>query len=85
MIVTLQLAGGSSYGWGDPERFPSMRAAMAYAVAFWANKGRIATPCAEDCAFRFYRCAPEGINPRDPYPDEVWTRGPRGGVRREAC
>ena len=84
MIVTLQLAGGMSYGWGEYERFDSIAAAKEYALAFWDNWDG-STPCAEGCEFRLYLCAPEGVNKRDPYPDEVWTRGKRGGVVRSRC
>ena len=76
------MVGGSSYGADDkPETFTSVAAAREYVLAFWANFDG-STPCAENVEFHWYGCPAENVNRQDPYPDEVWTRGPRGGVAR---
>lgn len=79
---SLWMVGGSSYSAADaPTVFRSV-AAKEHADEFWTNWNGD-TPCAGDVVFHFFRCASEAIRRRDPYPDEVWSRSARGGVRRD--
>ena len=90
--VTMMWHGGSGYAtpcYEDAERFPSITEAER---AFRCRvNGDPRYPCCysdtvEDGgpqAWIFIGTTPEElVELRDPYPDEVWDFGPRGGFRR---
>lgn len=68
----MMLVGGCNYASADrPTSFPSLAAAKRHADWFLQD-------LAEDCEFLGFIGAP--IDDRDPCPDFIIRRGPRGGL-----
>ena len=82
--------GGSGYA---PAALDDLEQFDTIAEAMWSFSARTHDsyyPCCYDdtpedggpTAHVFFKTPPD---PRDPYPDEVWSFGPRGGTRRESA
>ena len=83
MKISIRLAGGTNYVPDEepPRPFPSIAAARRYVDRFTEDQ-----IVAEDCEFHGFvgTFAPgEFESLRDPIPDFILRRGPRGGIRVE--
>jgi hypothetical protein len=56
----------------------------ALKTAFWRASEDMGAGYPTECTVWFYDPNHEDVR-GDPYPDEQWTIGPRGGVKRSKC